>query len=343
MLRTILLILSLLPFILNLILQRKKDPSNRKGAIGTMLIFITIIGILSVIGSYIKDIQSSCAAQERHLQLINEHEEAKIELAAVRQDNRRLRRLLAPYEDAVALQYPGYLSEDKSICGDLYNFLDPKQLLREVILQMNGRIPEDKDAWKLAMLTTDLIEKRREQSKYPILYFYCQWLIDETPFKSYTGNLILMKITESVHNASETKDSKATNDTIIGVSKLLAFHQCREEWIRLFRSCGLPDDIFVSFDNWHSFGSVYLRQLLDKPVQIDELLVKESKTLSVRYLDSEYRAGTKKLFKIASELRLVRNEGKDYPANAILWMVKMREKGPVSMGGQLLILKSDDL
>lgn len=157
--------------------------------------------------------------------------------------------------------------------------LTPEERLKDIInkIQREGKA-DDSRVVHLVVRTRKLIEARGLKKKFPLINFFCNWVVHPKIDRSPEGWWILKQITDILIQNAQSEDMR----TIIeGVSNTLAPKRLRNEFIELYKDHGLLTYFFDIDENWESFYNMLITEVRDTPITINTRMKKGKQTIEL--------------------------------------------------------------
>lgn len=139
--------------------------------------------------------------------------------------------------------------------------LDPEGQLRRKMRSIlgEGGITQD-ETFNLFRLIRLLLEHHRLKANFPIVQFYCNWLVHTELRKSHEMAFnIFGQIADQIPDMHTDHMGKFMGRTL-GIPGL------RVQIEALFLQFDIPTDLVISFRNWHQLSSLLVHEVQERPL-----------------------------------------------------------------------------
>jgi hypothetical protein len=241
---------------------------------------------------------------------------------------------LAPFVTVAKRNYPELNEKDalEKLRSDLY---DPKERLKTFLGRINKeKGMSDSDAIKIISLTKQLVIYRQEEILYPVVLFYCDWVLSTKVSESYATYLMLSQITDVF--LSDNGINKV--NIPLRVSELLSIKKFRSQLMKLYASEGLPLFIFTDIRNWRGFMGFILKEIVGKVVEFPPDIENRNDYAAKIYKEMKVKAESHKML-MARKLWLSNNV-KGKKKGEVYWFVETKPR--VMITGRLLFTELEE-
>lgn len=131
---------------------------------------------------------------------------------------------------------------------------DPQIRLEEHLGRIDSRgSMSDGDALRALALVRQLMEHHSLQSQYPLLNFFCNWVLHT----ELSDSRVCYRMLEQITDLFLTEGERPGADIVGGVSKVLSVGVLRAQLRELLVRFSLSTSLTDSFHNWNGFSGAY--------------------------------------------------------------------------------------
>lgn len=240
---------------------------------------------------------------------------------------------LDPFIDVARSNYPD-LSEHDALEELRLQLYHPRDRLRDLIdriIKEGGM--SDGDAVKLVSLTKQLIEHEKQNLLFPVVLFYCDWVLSPGMTKSSSTYLMLSQITDVF-----LSDNGLTKvDVPLNVSKLISIQKFRGQLLGLYSSHKISTILFTNYENWKALMNLLLKEIVGKTIEFPPDVENSEDSAGVVYREMKKRAAHHEML-MARKLWLSDNVEGNRKGD-VYWFVETKPR--VMICGRLFMVEEE--